>query len=241
MRRVSHAVAATLREMCAFAKPGMSTKTVDEYGGKLLSRFGARPAPKLSYNFPGYTCISFNHEIAHGIPSDRIILQEGDLVNIDVSAELDGYWSDNGCSFVIGNDIRDHRRLVEASKSILYDAIGSISDGVRIADIGGLIEANAKKFGYTVIRNLTGHGIGRKLHERPHEIANYHDRHNNERFRKNWVVAIETFISTSSGLAKTLTDGWTLVGDKGGFVAQHEHTIVITDRKPVILTASNGV
>lgn len=241
MQRVSEAVAITLREMRAFAKPGMSTKTLDQFGGRLLSKFGARPAPKLAYNFPGYTCISVNHEIAHGIPSEQKILQEGDLVNVDVSAELDGYWSDNGSSFVIGNDLQDHQRLVDASKAILYHAIGNIRNGVRIADIGGLIESHAQTYGYTVIRNLTGHGIGRKLHEHPNEIANYYDRYNKEKFRKNSVVAIETFISTSSSLAKTLKDGWTLVGNKGGFVAQHEHTIVVTDDKPIILTSSNQI
>jgi methionyl aminopeptidase len=241
MQQVSEAVAVTLRQMRDFAKPGMSTKTLDEFGGKLLSKFGARPAPKLSYNFPGNTCISVNHEIAHGIPSQQKILQEGDLINIDVSAEFNGYWSDNGCSFVIGNDVHDHQCLVDASKTILYRAIANIRDGVRIADIGGLIETHAREYGYVVIRNLTGHGIGRKLHERPHEIANYYDGYNKEKFRKNSVVAIETFIATSSRLAKTLSDGWTLVGDKGGFVAQHEHTIVVTDDKPIILTLENDI
>jgi methionyl aminopeptidase len=131
--------------------------------------------------------------------------------------------------------------LVDASKIILKKAINSIKGGVRISEIGQLIEAEAKKLGYKVIRNLTGHGIGRSLHEEPEEIANYYDRYNTTRFRKNSVVAIETFISTASSIADTLKDGWTLVGNKGGFVAQHEHTIVVTGGTPIILTASNGI
>ena len=163
------------------------------------------------------------------------------MVNIDVSAELDGFWSDNGGSFVLGEDINKHQALVEASKQILHKAIGSIKGGVLISQIGHLIEAEAKKRSYKVIRNLTGHGIGRSLHEEPTEIANYRDRFNMKRFKKNSVVAIETFISTTSVYAQTLNDGWTMVGNKGGFMAQHEHTIVVTDGEPVILTAANGI
>ncbi|MNY01972.1 Methionine aminopeptidase 2 [compost metagenome] len=162
-------------------------------------------------------------------------------MNIDVSAELNGFWSDNGNSFVLGQDIHQHQKLVDASKEILQKAIDNIKGGVRISDIGQLIETEAKKRGYKVIRNLTGHGVGRSLHEKPHEIANFRDRFNTERFKKNSVVAIETFISTTSTIAETLQDGWTMVGNKGGFMAQHEHTIVVTDEKPVILTAKNGV
>ena len=162
-------------------------------------------------------------------------------MNIDVSAELDGFWSDNGGSFVIGEDVNGHQKLVDASKQILHKAIYSIKGGVRISDVGHLIETEAKKRGYKVIRNLTGHGIGRSLHEAPGEIANYSDRSNRERFRKNSVVAIETFISTMSTYARTLHDGWTMVGNKGGFMAQHEHTIVVTDGSPIILTAMNDI
>jgi len=123
----------------------------------------------------------------------------------------------------------------------LHKAIFNIKGGVRIADIGLLIETEARKHGYKVIKNLTGHGIGRSLHEEPGEIANYRDKLNHTRFKKNSVVAIETFISTISTYAETLSDGWTMVGNKGGFMAQHEHTIVVTDGTPMILTAMNGI
>ena len=241
MQKASEAVAYTLKEMRNYAKPGMTTKQLDDYGAKILSDFGAKSAPLLTYGFPGCTCISVNNEFCHGIPSDNSILKEGDLINIDVSAELNGFWSDNGGSFILGEDINQHQKLIDASKQILHKAIDNIKGGVRISDIGHLIETEAKKHGYKVIKNLTGHGIWKSLHEEPNEIANYKDKSNFTRFKKNSVVAIETFISTTSTYTETLNDGWTMVGNKGGFMAQHEHTIIVTDGKPIILTAMNEI
>jgi len=241
MKKASEAVAFTLKEMRNFAQPGRTTKELDDFGGQILADLGAKSAPRLTYGFPGWTCISLNNEFCHGIPSEKRTLAEGDLVNIDVSAELGGFWSDNGGSFVLGQDSRQHQKLVEASRQILHKAIYSIKGGVRIADIGFLIETEAKKRGYRVIKNLTGHGVGRSLHEEPSEIPNYKDRFNFGRFKKNSVVAIETFIATASSYAETLQDGWTMVGNRGGFMAQHEHTIVVTDGKPLVLTEANGI
>lgn len=241
MKRVSEVVATTLRLMREHAKVGMSTKELDNFGGEILKSHGAKSAPYETYGFPGYSCISVNEEAAHGIPSDQNILKEGDLVNIDVSAELDGFWADNGGSFVLGKDIHNHQPLVDASRDILHKAIHSIKGGVKISDIGYLIETEAKKSGFKVIKNLAGHGVGRSLHEAPEDILNYRVKTNRERFRKNTTVAVETFISTQSTVAVQLNDGWTLVGNRGGYVTQHEHTILITDGQPVILTQSNGI
>ncbi|MBL7930871.1 MAG: type I methionyl aminopeptidase [Bacteroidia bacterium] len=240
MKAISDIVAYTLKQMKEHAKPGMTTKDLDDFGANILKSFGANSAPFKAYKFPGWTCISVDNEFCHGIPSARI-LKEGDLVNIDVSAELNGFWSDNGASFVLGEDTNGHQKLVNASKEILQKAIYSIKGGVRISEIGYLIETEAKKRGYKVIKNLTGHGIGRSLHEEPSEIANYKDPYNINRFKKNSVVAIETFISTTSTYAETLSDGWTMVGNKGGYMAQHEHTIMVTDGAPVILTEKNEI
>lgn len=241
MKKASDAVACTLKEMRNYARPGMTTKQLDDYGAAILSGYGARSAPQVTYRFPGWTCISINNEFCHGIPSEKKILREGDLINIDVSAELDGFWSDNGGSFVLGTDVNQHQDLIDASKQILHKAIYNIKGGVRISDMGHLIETEAKRRGYRVIRNLTGHGIGRSLHEEPAEVANFRDPSNKTRFRKNSVIAVETFISTTSSYAETLNDGWTLVGNKGGFAAQHEHTIVVTDGNPIVLTEANGI
>lgn len=241
MQKASEAVAYTLKEMTQYAKVGMSTKELDDYGAGILADMGANSAPFLTYKFPGYTCISVNKEFCHGIPSANRILQEGDLINVDVSAELGGYWSDNGASFIIGEDIHGHQKLVDASKAILKKALDSVHSGMRISELGYLIESEAKLKGYKVIKNLCGHGVGKSLHEAPTEIPNFKDRFNRSRFKKNSVVAIETFISTASSYAETLNDGWTMVGDKGGFMAQHEHTLVIQEGKPLILTEMNGI
>lgn len=241
MKEASKAVAYTLKKMMEYAQPGMDTKELDEYGAKILEEFGAKSAPHLTYGFPGWTCISVENEFCHGVPSESRILKDGDLINIDVSAELNGFWADNGASFVIGNDINQHQKLVDASKEILKKTLSNIKGGVRISDIGHLMETEAKKRGFKVIRNLGGHGIGRSLHEQPDELMNFKNRYDERRFRKNSVVAIETFISTVSNIAVELNDGWTMVGNKGGYMAQHEHTIVVTDGKPIILTEMNEI
>jgi methionyl aminopeptidase len=241
IQKISNAVATTLKQMREYAKPGMSAKELDEFGGQILNALGAKSAPKLTYGFPGWTCICVNHEVAHGIPSAEKIFKNGDLINIDVSAELNGFWSDNGGSFILGEDFNNHQKLVNASKNILQKAIYRIKTGVRISDIGRLIETEARKSGYRVIKNLAGHGVGRSLHEDPHEIVNWCDSSNKQKFRKNSVVAIETFIATHSTIAETGKDGWTLTGNKGGFVAQHEHTIMVTDGRPLILTTVNDI
>ena len=243
MQAVSKAVALTLRAMQRYAQPGMSTKELDDFGAKMLYSFGAKSAPYSTYKFPGCTCICVNQEVAHGIPSAAKILKEGDLINVDVSAELNGFWADNGGSFVLGDDVHNHAVLVDASKQILKKAISNIKAGVRVKDVGFIIETEAKKRGYKVIHNLTGHGIGKKLHEEP-SIPNFRDKMNFSRFRKNTVVAVETFIATHSTMAvlgNPKLDEWTLVGNKGGYVAQHEHTLIVTDGAPVILTEANGI
>ncbi|WP_040280318.1 type I methionyl aminopeptidase [Psychroserpens damuponensis] len=241
IKKISNIVGLTLKKMREYAKVGMSTKELDDFGGAILESYGAKSAPYATYGFPGYSCISINSEIAHGIPSTGTILKEGDLINIDVSAELNGFWSDNGGSFILGKDIYNHNPLVGASKQILSKAISHIKGGVRISDIGYLIETEAKKRNYKVIKNLAGHGVGRSLHEEPENILNYRVKSNTNRFKKNTTVAIETFISTKSTQAIELNDGWTLVGNKGGFVSQHEHTILVTNNLPIILTASNEI
>ncbi len=241
IKQIGHVVAVTLKKMREYAQAGMSTKELDDYGYSILQSFGATPAPLKDYNFPGYTCISLNDEVCHGIPSSNRIMKEGDLVNIDVSAELEGYYGDNGGSFILGKDIQNLQNLVDASQEILHIAMSNIKSRVRISDVGAIIEKEAKKRGFKVIRNLCGHGTGRKLHEAPEEIPNYKDRYNKGRFRKNSVIALETFISTNSKWAYETDNGWTMTTQKNGFVAQHEHTIIVTDGEPIVVTKENGI
>lgn len=242
MTKASEAVGATLKKMREHARPGMTTRELDEFGYALLQAYGANPAPKKEYGFPGWTCISVNDEAAHGIPTDKTILKSGDLVNIDVSAELNGYYGDNGGSFILGEDRQRLTPLVEASRQILYLAIRKIRGGVRVSEVGAMIESEARKRGFTTIKNLVGHSIGLKLHDEPsYELANYPDRLNRQRLKKNTVVALETFISTKARYVYPTRDGWTMKAKDGSFVAQHEHTLIVTDGYPVILTANNGI
>jgi len=241
IKEAGKVVALTLRKMREHATPGMSTKELDDYGYSILQAYGANPAPKKDYNFPGYTCISLNREVCHGIPGKGKILREGDLVNIDVSAELNGFYGDNGGSFILGKDVRNLQPLVDASREILHLAIGKIKGGVPIAAVGGFIEKEARKRGYSVIKNLCGHGIGRKLHENPREIPCFRDKFNKDRFKKNSIIALETFISTKAELVYQTADGWTMKAKGNSFVAQHEHTLVVTDNHPLVLTAENGI
>lgn len=147
MRQVSEAVAHTLRQMRDYTEVGRSTKEIDDYGKQLLLAYGAKSAPFETYGFPGFTCISVNGEFAHGIPSDQVKLKNGDIINIDVSAELNGFWADNGCSFIVGDDTQGLQHLVDTSRSILLDAIGQIRGGMLICDLGGRIEKGAKQAG----------------------------------------------------------------------------------------------
>lgn len=240
IREISNVVAVTLHRMREYAKAGITTKELDNFGAEILKSYGANSAPFTTYKFPGWSCISINNEMAHGIPSDRV-LKEGDLVNIDVSAELNGFYADNGASFVLGEDINRMQALVDTSIEALHKAISMIRGGVKISEAGRIIEGTAKGKGYKVIRNLGGHGVGRGLHEEPECILNYYDRYDRRRFKTNSVVAIETFLTTGSTYVHAAADGWTFVGNKNGFCVQHEHTILVTAGKPVILTAKNGI
>ena len=241
IKKVGHVVGITLKKMREYAQAGMSTKELDEFGYAILRKFGANPAPLKDYNFPAYTCISLNHEACHGIPSHKRIIQEGDLINIDVSAELNGYYGDNGGSFIIGEDHQNLQPLVDASQEILNLAISNIKHNVRIYEIGGLIKKEANKRGFKVIKNLCGHGIGRKLHEAPKEIPNFKDRLNRGRLKKNMVIALETFISTNANYVYETDDDWTMLAENNSFVAQHEHTLIVTEGRPIILTKVNGI
>lgn len=158
-----------------------------------------------------------------------------------MSAELDGFYADNGGSFILGEDINGLSKLVDVSVTALHKALSEIKGGKKIAEVGRTIEQEAKKNGFKVIKNLVGHGVGRSLHEAPDEIPNFYDKDNTQRFRKNSVVAVETFISTKGSYTREKGDGWTLLADEGAYVAQHEHTILITDGEPIILTKENGI
>lgn len=246
LKRAGRAVAAAREAMLAAVRPGITTLELDRIGERTLTEHGAVSAPRRMYNFPGGTCVSVNACVAHGIPGDTI-LKEGDIVNVDVSAELDGYYSDTGATMVVGTPVQGYRapalspfgeklKLLAASERALLAAIGQAKAGGKMRDIGRAALGEAEKNGYTVIRNLTGHGIGRKLHEDPSHVLNYPDPKDKRVLKKGLVLAIEPFVSTGAQRVVEGDDGWALLVPDNSWVAQFEHTIVVTDGEPIILT-----
>jgi methionyl aminopeptidase len=235
VRKVGRVVARCLQQMQAKAEPGMTTAELDAIGGEFLESFGAKSAPRLTYNFPGHTCISVNEEAAHGIPGSRV-LKAGDLINIDVSAELGGYFADTGGSTILPPEAKLHLDICKAAKRALKNAMLEARAGAKLNRIGYAIETEAKRNGFTVIENLGSHGVGRALHEEPGFIAGYYDKRDKRVLRENQVITIEPFISSGAREVFENGDGWTLVTNPGVFTAQYEHTLVITKGKPLIMT-----
>lgn len=235
LRQIGRIVARTIKEMREAVRPGMTTKELDELGGQILKRYGANSAPIKEYNFPGYTCISLNQEAAHGIPGDRVI-REGDVINIDVSAEKDGYYADAGQSFQVPPHDPEILRLCEYTEQTMMNVIRKLKHGVRLNEIGRLIQQEAALGGYSVVRNLCSHGIGRSLHEYPKEIEPVYNKHDKRQLKEGLVITVEPFLSTGPDYVVGMPDGWTLVLPERGFVAQYEHTIIITKDEPIIIT-----
>lgn len=237
LEKVGRIVSMTLNRMLAAAEPGMTTRELDRLGGRLLEDEGARSAPRLAYGFPGFTCISINEEVAHGVPGDRVI-QAGDVLNIDVSAELDGYFADTGGTRVIPPTTPKKVRLCHASRTALAEALAVARAGQPINRIGAAIERTAKAYGFKVIENLGSHGVGRALHEDPEYIAGYFDESDRRLLTAGMVITIEPFLSTRSRTVTETADGWTLTGERGNLSAQYEHTLIITNSAPIVVTRS---
>lgn len=215
--------------------PGMTTKEIDELGGRLFAEKGAISAPIDQYDFPGYTCISVNNEVAHGMPGSRVI-KDGDLVNIDVSGSYDGYFADTGISFVVGTPDEKKQLLCDVAKSAFERAMTKVKAGSKLSGIGKAVEREAKSHGLTVIKNLTGHGIGESLHEEPQHILNYYDAWDKTLLKEGMVLAVEPFISQKAEHIIESGDGWTFITPDNSLVAQIEHTIIVTKGEPIILT-----
>lgn len=237
LRRIGAIVANTLQAMGKALEPGMTTRELDDIGRALLEREGARSAPELTYNFPGATCISVFPDVAHGIPGDQV-MQAGDLVNIDVSAELGGYFADTGASFIIPPKAPQLERLTRDGKRALFAGVNSVRAGARLSAIGAAVQRFADREGYTLIRNLASHGVGRGLHEEPKEIATWHDPADRRVIHEGMVFTIEPFLSMGSRWAVDGDDEWTLRADTGQPTVQYEHTLVATKRGAIVLTAA---
>lgn len=236
LKKIGRIVANTMHAMAAAMEPGMTTRELDGIGRDLLEREGAVSAPQTSYAFPGTTCISVNEEIAHGIPGTRR-LAAGDLVNIDVSASLDGYFADTGATFALGPVQPSLARLCKDGKRAMQIGIAQVGHGKPLAAIGNAIGHFASKRGYTLIRNLASHGIGRALHETPEEIPTWPTKGDRRRMHDGLVLTVEPFLSRGGIWATSAeTDDWTLYSTPKAPVVQYEHTVVTTRSGPIIVT-----
>jgi methionyl aminopeptidase len=235
LKEIGRIVAETLKAMGAALEPGITTAELDALGRRFLGQAGARSGPELCYDFPGATCISVNEEIAHGIPGNRRI-EKGDLVNIDVSAEKDGFYADNGASFTVPPVSRAVERLCRDGKRAMWAGIAQVGTDRPLSGIGKAIGAFAKKNRYTLVRNLASHGVGRSLHEEPEAISTWPDRAERRVMSDGLVFTIEPFLSLGAEWAENGEDDWTLYSEPHAPTVQFEHTVVVTRNGPVVVT-----
>ncbi len=235
LQKIGRICANTMQHMAAHLEPGITTRELDDLGRVYLERHGARSAPELTYDYPGATCISVNHCVAHGIPDDTVI-QSGDMINIDVSAELDGYFGDTGASFLAPPNSHEQHSVCKAAKKARNKAIQSLRPGMRLNEIGKIIEKTARKHNMRVVRNLSSHGVGRALHEDPGQILPYFEKSETRKLDNGAVITIEPFLSTGADMVFDGDDGWSLYTDEGVYTAQYEHTVIVTRNGPIITT-----
>ncbi len=235
VREAGRAVAYAIEAMAGGLAVGVTTAELDAIGRAALTSRGARSAPETVYGFPGATCISVNDEAAHGIPGAREV-QAGDLVNLDVSAEKDGYYADSGASYPVGEVSEAARALLAATDEALSAALATVRPGELLNGVGRAVQKVADARGFHIVRNLCGHGVGGGLHEEPRAVLNYYEPADRRRFAAGQVLTIEPFLSTNSDRAIEADDGWTLCTAAGGLAAQFEHTIVVTADGAEILT-----
>ena len=236
MQRVGNLVARTLAHMRAAVAPGVTTERLDQAGERFARAEGARSAPQLTYDFPGFTCISVNDEIVHGIPGPRV-LRPGDVVKLDVTLELDGFMADSAVTVLVPPGSDDGRLLQRAARIAFNRGLAAARAGSRLSDVGAAVEAAAQREGVSVVRELGGHGIGRRIHESP-SVPNWADPGAREVLREGLVIALEPMVSTRAARVVEEPDGWTLRTHNRSLAAHHEHTIVIRNGAALILTAA---
>lgn len=236
LTRIGAIVGQTLRAMAAGVRPGMTTAELDELGARLLGAAGARSAPALIYGFPGANCISLNHEVVHGIPGQRVI-QPGDLVKIDVTAERDGYIADAALTVPVPPVSPLARALCDCAETALRQAIAAARAGRPVTEIGRVVERVARRRGFAIIPELTGHGVGRRIHEPP-AVPNYPDPRLRDRLTDGLVITIEPILTAGSAKIVDEADGWTISTADRCLAAHVEHTIVVTRGQALVLTAA---
>ena len=216
-------------------REGISTKELDTFIRDFIERHGARPTFLGYGGFPGSACISVNEQVIHGIPSDKVILKDGDIVKIDVGAYYKGFTGDSACTFPVGNVSEEAKKLIEVTKESFYRGIANAVPGNRIGDIGFGIEQHVTDNGFSVVRSFVGHGVGHELHEDP-EVPNYGNPGRGVRLCAGMTIAVEPMVNVGTHRVRVLDDKWTVVTEDGKLSAHYEHTVAITDDGPILMT-----
>ena len=236
MRAAGRIVRKMLEAMKSAARSGVSTGELDDIGADVMREYGARSAPALVHGFPGVSCISVNDEIVHGIPGKRR-LRDGDLLKLDVTIEKDGFMADAAETVVIGNGSQIGQRLAACTQRAFARALSAARTGNRVYEIGHAVEAEVHRSGFFVIHQLCGHGIGRTIHEEP-SVPNFADPQAKQILTEGLVITIEPIIASRSSRAILARDGWTMRTADRGLAAHHEHTLMIMNGEPLLLTAA---
>jgi len=233
--RPACAVAGTvLEEIAAFVKPGMTTRQVDEFAAKCIKRHGAKSAFLGYRKYPCHTCISVNDEVVHGLSGDRE-LHFGDIVSVDVGVFYKGFVGDTARTVAVGGCSVAAQRLMDVTEHALYEGIAAAVSGNRVTDISRAVQTYVESNGFSVVREFVGHGVGRSMHEEP-QVPNFVDPRSNQKLRPGMTLAIEPMVNAGQAGVKILKDGWTVVTQDGLLSAHFEHTVLITEGEPEILT-----
>jgi methionyl aminopeptidase len=236
MRAAGAVVSLMLEAMKDQVRPGITTSELDEVGASVMRQQGAQSAPALVYGFPGVSCISLNDEAVHGIPGPRA-LREGDLVKLDVTIEKDGFMADAAVSVPVGEVTEERQNLIACAERAFAKAMLVARAGFRVWEIGRAVEREVRRSGFSVIRELAGHGIGRTIHEAP-RVPNYPDTRDNQVLTEGLVITVEPIIAAGSGRVFVAPDKWTMITADHRPSAHYEHTLVITKGAPMLLTAA---
>jgi len=236
MREAGRLVGEVLTELASHVAPGVTTADLDALAEKRILAAGATPAFKGYHGYPATICASINEEVIHGIPSGRRLLNEGDIISLDVGASLDGYFGDSAITLPVGQVSEEAATLLRVTEESLYKAIERLRPGARVSDIGHAVQQHVEAFGFSVVREFVGHGIGERMHEEP-QVPNYGEPGRGPRLAEGMVLAIEPMVNAGKPAVKVLADGWTAVTKDGSLAAHFEHTVAVTAGEPRILTA----
>ena len=236
MARGGRILAATIAALRDAVRPGVTTGELDEVAEKFIrSHEGATPAFKGLYGFPGSVCASINNEIVHGIPSRRRVLQEGDIISIDVGVRYQGFYTDSATTIAVGEVPAESRRLLEVTQAALAAGIEAAQPGNHLGDIGAAVQGVVEEAGFSIVKDLVGHGIGVEFHEKP-QVPNYGKPKRGLKLATGLTIAIEPMVNAGSPETREMPDRWTIVTADGSRSAHFEHTVAITAEGPLVLT-----